>query len=252
MKLTLSYLRAMITIIAVTALTTALAAPPVPITADEAFDAVQMQIDPLEGTVAKVLLVDLRDPVEYFWSGAPAEVTGIHLLDEKKEAIAPDWGKVRLVHEGKFIEYSQDGRYKRTLVAKISHLETEPIAANIPFKFKIGTPPGWEVNPDFTGDIEGLSTSYDVLILYCRTGGRSSAATLDFDTTLFSNVYEIDDPDGANMYGGFSGSKYQGSYNGYVGFPDRLTDGQDHPSVSWSDSGLPIATTVKPIPPPEP
>jgi rhodanese-related sulfurtransferase len=247
MKLILSYLGAMITAVALTASTTAAADPPIPITADEAFDAVQMQVDPATGTAASVVLVDVRDPVEYFFTGAPAQVTKIYLLDEKE--VVPDWGKVRLLHEGKFIEYGLDGRYKRTQVDKISRLEAQVLALNIPFWLR--TPDGWDKTSedDFYLAINELAVDYDVLILYCRTGGRSSLAGDGVDPTLFFTVYEIDDPKGKNGSGGFSGPSYSRAYNGYVGFPGRLTDNQDHPSVSWSDSGLPIATTVMPISP---
>lgn len=239
MKLCVSHLRAAVLVFAATALTTALAVPPTPITADEAFDAV---MDPRNEDVA---LVDLRDPVEYYWSGAPVAVTKIHFLDEKKAPVVPDNGKVRLIEEGKFLEYTIHGRYQRTQVTKIGQLETEQIAINIPFK--IGIPGTWVNNPNFYSDMERLYESgINVVILYCRTGGRSSSAG-EALTTPFTAIYEIDDPNGADQFGGFSGSTYGGVYNGYVGFPGRQTDRQGTPSVSWSDSGLPIATRVNPI-----
>lgn len=247
MKLYLSHLRAAVLVFAATALTTGLttvlAGAPIPITADEAFDAVT---DPNNQDVA---LVDLRDPVEFYWSGAPVAVTQIHFVDEKKAPVAPDYGKVRLIEEGKFLEYSLGGRYQRTQVTKVDQLDTEQIAINIPYK--IGIPGTWITNPNFHTDMDRLRDDYGInmVILYCRTGGRSSSAGAAI-TTPFTNIYEIDDPndpDLGNMHGGFSGSTYGGVYAGYVGFPGRQTDREATPSVSWSDSGLPIAARVHPI-----
>ena len=58
----------------------------------------------------------------------------------------------------------------------------------------------------------------------------------------FDAVYEIDDPtpDSTGDVGGFEGSPYSEVYNGYHGFPGRLTGVQAVPSVSWKDTGLPI------------
>jgi rhodanese-related sulfurtransferase len=243
MRLYLSHLRAAVFVFAATALTTALADAPIPITADEAFDVV---MDPDNQDVA---LVDLRDPVEFYWSGAPVSVTQIHFVDEKKAPVLPDNGKVRLVEEGKFLEYAVDGRHQRTQVTKIGQLDTEQIAINIPFK--IGVPGTWVTNPKFLTDMNRLHHNYgiNVVILYCRTGGRSSSAGAAI-TTPFTQIYEIDDPNDpvlGNMHGGFSGSTYGGVYAGHIGFPGRQTDRQVTPSVSWLDSGLPIATQVQPI-----
>jgi hypothetical protein len=51
---------------------------------------------------------------------------------------------------------------------------------------------------------------------------------------------------GGTYFGGFTGSNYQEAYNGHVGFPGRQTEIEEHPSVSWMDSGLPIVTTTIP------
>lgn len=240
-------LQAIIAGVAVAALGTAIADTPIPITAEEAFDAVTMHLDPETGTSARVALIDIRDPVEYFSSGAAARVNRIHLIDTKKKPIEPDWGKVRLVQEGKHIEYCIDGRYRKTPVVKISRMETYPLARNIPFWRR--TPSGWDQSKtnDFYAAIEDLANDYDVLILYCRTGGRSSLAGSGVDSNRFK-VYEIDaaEKDGQ---GGFSGPAYNNIYNGFNGFPGRPTGRQDYPSVSWSDSGLPITYAFMPINP---
>jgi rhodanese-related sulfurtransferase len=167
----------------------ALATPPIPITADDAFDAVTMEVDPESGNDANVALIDIRDTVEYFSSGAAAKATEIQLLDQDAEGIDPDGDKVRLVQGGKFVEYSVDGRYRRMLVSKISSIRTEPLAFNIPFWRRTATSsaptPEWDKTgeaafyqavSDLVYDEQNELLKYDVLILYCRTGGRSSAA----------------------------------------------------------------------------
>jgi hypothetical protein len=97
-----------------------------------------------------------------------------------------------------------------------------------------------DLNPNFTSEIEALASDYDVIILMCHSGKRTSNCVADFNTSLFKAVYEIDQPDGKNGGGGFQGTSYDNAYNGYRGFPLRKTSFQSHPSVSWSDAGLPI------------
>jgi hypothetical protein len=80
------------------------------ITAEEAFDAVQTQTDPLTGAHANVALVDVRTRAEYFWVGTAAKVNKITLRDAKSQSIVPDLGKVKLLDEGKFLEYAVNGR----------------------------------------------------------------------------------------------------------------------------------------------
>lgn len=215
--------------------------PVIAITADQAFDAVTMGIDPATGSAASVALVDVRDPMEIFWSGAPAAVSEIHQLDGA--SVAPDWGKVRVIEKGKFLEYHVGGSYQRVQVAKVADLSMRQIAVNIPLFFVTTT--GWTPNSAFTPTIQALADSHDVVILFCRTGGRAWRATSMFNTALFDAVYVIDGP-GASQVGGFSGIGYGNAYNGYVGFPGRQTDVRATPSVSWMDAGLPIVTMAPP------
>jgi rhodanese-related sulfurtransferase len=265
-------MHALVPLFAVVAFNPAYADDPIPITADEAFDAVQRQVVPGTDADAIVVLVDVRDPQEILSSGAAAKVNEIAFLNGK-ENVKPDWGEVRLVHDGKFIEYYTDGRYNRVAVDKVEKLTTEAISYNI--KLWDQTETGFDGDSlqstaeAFAEALVGLigETGPDVIILYCRTGGRSSYAgqlilngeykyntvtySSDFFPTSYTGlVYEIDDPDGTNGRGGFSGNEYSNVFNGYAGFPGRLTDTQDVPSASWRDSGLPV-TRAKPLPLPE-
>jgi rhodanese-related sulfurtransferase len=221
------------------------------ITAEEAFDAVQTQTDPLTGADAKVALVDVRTRAEYSWVGTAAKVNKITLQDAKSWPIVPDLGKVKLVDEGKFLEYAVNGRHKRTQVAKVASLDTSPIAINVPYKLWDETTATTPLNPEFGHDIDALAEAgAEVLIVYCRSGSRSSTCGTQIDNEgNFQAVYEIDDPvpGSAGGVGGFEGSPYGEVYNGYHGFPGRLTDVQSVPSVSWKDTGLPIKIGVDPL-----
>jgi len=165
---------------------------PSPITADQAFDAVTMQVDPDTGNPAYVLLVDVRDPGEYLSSGAAAAVEKIHFLRRGK-TVEPKWGKVRLLDNGKFIEYripndhKRYGRsrydhttYQRVRVDEIESIETTPLAYNV--KLWGQTENGWDWSSEavdaFYETLKRLleSEQPDAVILYCRTGGRSSLA----------------------------------------------------------------------------
>lgn len=248
MKPRLSYRWAAVVLAPIAVLSAAVAADPpnlIPITAEQAFDAVTLGADPADGGPADVTLIDIRDPVEIFFSGAPGRVDTISLPDGRE--ITPDDGKVRLLHEGKFVEYRVAGRYQRLQVAKIASLGISQLAVNIPYSFR--TPTGWVPNDQFAGAVQALideAAPYQVVILFCRTGGRSSTAASALDATWFDAVYEIDDPAGGANFGGFTGSNYDKAYNGHVGFPGRQTESEEHPSVSWMDSGLPIVTTTIP------
>jgi rhodanese-related sulfurtransferase len=222
-------------------------APFIPITPDQAFDAVTSGVDPMTGAETTIALVDVRDPMEIFWSGAPAAVDRVLLANDT--TIEPDWGKVRLIDEGKFVEYRVGGEYRRTLVTAVDTVEMHQIAVNVPLWF--WSTEGPVINTDtfaiFVSKMVGLANTYDVLILFCRTGGRAQMAAR-MVAPFFEAIYVIDDPVG-NMVGGFSGMNYENVYNGYVGFPGRQTDVQAKPSASWMDAGLPIVTMVPPITP---
>lgn len=269
MKLVRLCIRVFVPLLAVIAFNSAFADQLYPITAEEAFNAVQRQMDPGTNVPATVILVDVRDPQEVLSSGAAAEVNEIIFLNGRR--IEPDWGKVRLVHNGKFIEYRTDGRYNRVKVDKLKALVTKAIAYNI--KLWDQTESGFD-EATFQADAEAFAASLVdlidktdpvVIIVYCRTGGRSSFAgqlilnglytykDVEYLSDLFpgeymGKVYEIDDPSGINGRGGFSGPDYSNVFNGYAGFPGRLTDTQEVPSASWKDSGLPVKRAAKPLP----
>ncbi|MCU0833037.1 MAG: hypothetical protein MUC77_01195 [Chromatiaceae bacterium] len=99
----------LLAVVTALALTPAFALEPIPVSADEAFDAAATQTDPLTGQPAKVALVDVRSRAEYYWVGTAAKVSEI-VVQGKAAAIKPDDGRVRLIHEGKFLEYTVAGR----------------------------------------------------------------------------------------------------------------------------------------------
>lgn len=217
---------------------------PIPIGAETAFDAVQTQTDPNSGLGTRIALVDVRTKAEYFWVGAACKVDEI--LTISGDIIAPDLGKVILSQSGRFMNYELSGTNKNLLVSKVAEISLSPIALNIPYRYWDEASAELVINPNFSTAVEALASDYDVLIFFCRSGGRSENCLADFDTTLFDGLYEIDQPDGKNGRGGFEGTSYGNVYNGYRGFPERLTGSQPHPSVAWKDAGLPIKTGLKP------
>jgi rhodanese-related sulfurtransferase len=230
---------------------------PIPITADEAFDAVQTGTDPIDPEIAAVVaLVDVRTRAEYFWVGTAAQVDAVVLKGEEDKTVWPDLGKVRLIEEGKFLEYTIDGRYKRTQVEKVAKLETTAIALSIPYQLWDEAAAARVPNPAFTSSIDALAEQgVEVLIVFCKSGGRSTSCIVNLDAEVaekFDAIYEIDEPTGpvtgVHGVGGFEGNAYNQVYNGYVGFPGRLTEIQENPSVSWKDAGLPIKVGVQPPP----
>ena len=219
---------------------------PIPISAEQAFNAVQTQTDPITDEGTSVALVDVRTRAEFFWVGAACQVDEI--ITTKEKSIAPDLGKVFLSRDGRFLNFELNGRNRRLQVRKVSEMLLSPIAINIPYKLWDETTGTSSLSGDFAGDVEALAAAeYDVLIFFCRSGGRSEDCLGDFNTTLFDAIYEIDQPDGKSGRGGFEGTSYSNVFNGYRGFPERLTEIQDHPSVSWKDAGLPIKTSVNPL-----
>jgi rhodanese-related sulfurtransferase len=245
MKLVSVCSRVLPPILATIAWGTAVAEPPIPITAEDAFEAVQMQIDPTTQFDANVVLVDVRDPLEIFSSGAAGAVREIMLTSD--ELIEPDLGRVSLIYDDENMEYALEYDLlevlQRTPVSDVENVVIEPIAINVTFWRR--TESGWKTNAkNFYPVIRRLARDFNVLILYCRTGGRSSLAGDGVDPELFDAVYEIDDPTGQNNgLGGFTGSNYANAYNGYAGFPMRLTT-----PISWVDSGLPVIREAKALP----
>lgn len=218
---------------------------PIPITAEEAFDAVQTQTDPISGESTRVALVDVRTRAEYFWVGTACQVDEIMTITG--EIITPDIGKIILSDNGRFLNFELNGKNRRLQTRKVFNISLTPIAISIPYFLWNEETAGLIANGNFGQDVEALAEDYNVLIFFCRSGGRSEACLEDFDTTPFDAIYEIDQPDGESGYGGFEGTSYSNVYNGYRGFPERLTEIQDHPSVSWKDAGLPMKTSVNPL-----
>ena len=94
--------------------------PPIPITAEQAFDAVQNQSDPISGETKSVALIDVRTRAEYFWVGAACQVEEI--TTSKGDTIVPDNGKVFLTRDGKRIEYELNGKHKKLQLKKWTKL----------------------------------------------------------------------------------------------------------------------------------
>ncbi len=217
---------------------------PVPITADQAFDAYANQEYPItpddpDPDPPNVAIVDVRTTAEYYWVGTCAKVNKI--ITTKGKEIIPDNGKVILRANSRILEFEVDGEPSALNVKHVDEIETSPIARHIPYM--TWDDEGCEKvdNDDFAGEIEALAyEGINVIILMCRSGKRTNGCPASINTGLFKAVYEIDQPDGKDGRGGFQGTSYGDAYNGFRGFPGRETSFQEHESVSWSDAGLPI------------
>lgn len=229
------------------------------INAEAAFDAYLNQKDPQTKTPAKVAIVDVRTKAEYYWVGTCAKVDKIKF--EGLEVI-PTQGKVKLlggsdllrfkvekiINNGEEITPPQEGEWLDPFLIPLNlvkGIETTPIAKNIPYKTWDNSNCQEIINDNFVEEMKDFVSSeeIEVVILMCRSGKRSSdCAALLNDTSSLPDlkVYEIDQPDGKNGRGGFQGTSYDSSYNGYRGSPARKTFFKEHQSASWSDAGLPI------------
>jgi rhodanese-related sulfurtransferase len=221
----------------------------IPITANQAFDAVVQQTDPATGEKKNVALVDVRTTAEYFWVGASARANRITTTSGTE--FLPHNGKVEL-QWGTILHFKAEdhrGRLQTILlpVRDVASIETVDISIHVPTHIWDEASSSKYPNPHFAASLESLSADFDVLILMCRSGKRSN--TRDFDTSLFEAIYEIDDPNGANGHGGFQGTSYNDAFNGYRGYPGRDAYVQDKTSASWSDAGLPVHIGWAPFPP---
>jgi hypothetical protein len=269
------------------AMTPALAAidptGPIPITAEQAFDAVATGCLPdtpeQPGAcygVGKVILVDVRTQTEVDFQGGPAKVDTIVLKDGTE--IVPDLGKAILTQDGKFLEYTLEGKKKNLKVDTVKEVLTSLIGKVAPCStYTPGPNPG---EGKFEPDADGFSAAMTqiaaeagggtlVAITMCNSGGRSTQCPLAFISEeaqdLYALWYEIDragdmyitpeifgtepfvaagaPPPGIHMavLGGYSGSDYGGDYNGIIGFPGRQT--QKQPISGWvvSDPDAPLS-----------
>jgi hypothetical protein len=169
------------------------------------------------------------------------------IITTKGEEIFPVNGKVILRANSRILEFEEvDGEPSALNVKHVYKIETSPIATHIPYKTWDDENCSYyeDVNDDFANEIEALANDegedIDIVIIMCRSGKRTNGCMVCFNFDFFDAVYEIDQPDGEDGRGGFQGTSYGDAYNGFRGFPGRKTSFQEHESVSWSDTGLPI------------
>ena len=150
----------------------------------------------------------------------------------------------------------------------------DPIAVVIPWQIITIDNSGMVTkgnNPDFdTLVLQEFGDDKDqALIVMCRSGKRSTAAAGELEQLGFTNLYEIDNylkegekEDSVGGRGGFQGTSYKNTYDGYRGHPERLPENNSvwkitvetytedinntEDSVSWMDTGLPITQKIDP------
>ena len=239
---------------------------PIPITADEAFDAVATGcIDGVCYGVGKVVLVDVRTESELDFQGGPAKVDSIELKDGT--VIIPDLGKAKLTKDGKFLNYTVNGKKKNLKVDTVKEVVTSLIGKlaacsvydPVEGSFRPDQPGYSAAMAEIADEMDATADGPNVAITMCNSGGRSTQCPLGFlDQDVLARFhawYEIDragemyitpqafglpafveagaPPPGIHMavLGGYSGSDYGGDYNGIIGFPGRQT--QKQPISGW-------------------
>ena len=241
---------------------------PVPVSAEQAFNAVVRGVDPVSGTEygeGKVVLVDVRTRPEYQFQGTAGRVEHIRLFGSEVPVV-PDLGRAILTQGGRALRFTVGGAVREVSVNDVQELLTASISVNIPCAS--WNPDTTQMDPQPESFADGIETLADagvrVLITLCNSGGRSTACVVKFIpdalASRFKAIYEIDQSGKEFVHpehgvhlaglGGFQGSAYRGAYSGYAGFPGRETETQglmgwtsgapSGPSVSWKDSGLPV------------
>ena len=173
---------------------------PIPITAEQAFDAVATGCLPdTPGTeggpgvpaacygVGKVILVDVRTETEVDFQGGPAKVDTIVLKNGTE--IVPDMGKAILTQDGKFLNYTVNGKKKNLKVDTVKEVLTSLIGKVAPCStYTPGPNPGeGKFEPDepgFSAAMEKIAEDAGggtlVAITMCNSGGRSTQCPLAF------------------------------------------------------------------------
>ena len=148
----------------------------------------------------------------------------------------------------------------------------DPIAVVIPWQI-ITIDNSGTVTKEYNSDFDTLvwqefgDDKDQALIVICRSGKRSTAAAEELEQLGFTNLYEIDNylrekEDNVGGRGGFQGTSYKNTYDGYRGHPERLPENNSvwkitvetytedinntEDSVSWMDTGLPITQKIDP------
>ena len=204
---------------------------PIPLTADQTFDAVATGCLPdtpgVPGRcygVGKVVLVDVRTQSELDFQGGPAKVDEIVLKDSKchhhhhhgkghdqdgqctcpGSPIVPDLGKAILTQDGKYLEYKVKGKKQQLKVDTVKEVVTSLIGKLA--ECSAYDPLTSEFRPQadvFTADMARIADEMDavgsgpnVAITMCNSGGRSTQcplAFLELDVQdRFALWYEID------------------------------------------------------------
>ena len=150
----------------------------------------------------------------------------------------------------------------------------DPIAVVIPWQI-ITIDNSGTVNKEDNFDFDTLvlqefgEDNDQALIVMCRSGKRSTGAAEELEGLGFTNLYEIDnylkegeEEGSVGGRGGFQGTSYNNTYDGYRGHPERLPENNSlwkinveiytedinntEDSVSWMDTGLPITQKIDP------
>ncbi len=244
---------------------------PIPITAEQAFDAVKSGCLPdtpeAPGAcygVGKVALVDVRTQEEIDFQGGPGQVDQVAL--KSGITFIPDRNKAKYRVNppgltGQYLEYRLRGIRYLTPVQQIKSVTTSLLAKHASCSVYDGAEGAFRADPPgFSNAMADIAdTGVTVAITMCNSGGRSTQCPLNMlyqeVQDMFTAFYEIDQtgdqyitpaifglpdfvaagapPPGIHMatLGGYSGGAYGGDYNGLIGWPGRRTAYQ--PKTGW-------------------
>ncbi len=241
---------------------------PIPITAEQAFDAVKSGCLPETPQapakcygVGKVALVDVRTQEELDFAGGPGQVDLVTLKTGRTFIPDNNKAKYRVLSDGQYLDYRLRGVRYLTPVQQIKSVATSLLAKHAPCSYYDGEAGAFVADPPtFSAAMAKIAEEGVVVpITMCNSGGRSTQCPLNMlyqeVQDMFTAYYEIDatgdqyitpkifgtppfvdagaPPPGIHMatLGGYSGSAYGGDYNGLIGFPGRLTGFQ--PKTGW-------------------
>jgi len=209
----------------------------------------------------KVIYIDVRTPEEIYWVGVPTQANSVTL--KTSQVLIPDFFITRLVNTGagspEAIEFTVGGVPHSYAPSEIASISMSDIVYNVPVEYVDANTGVKTLNPLWGKQADAIlrETGADRIIFYCRSGQRSSIGCYyefcPFEQ-LFPGIlggqmfaFEVESAI-ENGRGGFQGTDYSNTFNGYRGYPERYTvDSSVSPSAAFMDAGLPMDTGKLPI-----
>jgi len=208
----------------------------------------------------KVIYIDVRTFDETHWVGAPTQANSVTL--QTSQVLIPDYFITHLVNTGagnaEAIEFTVGGVPHSYAPSEIASISMSDITYTVPVEFVDAKTGIKTLNPLFGKEVDAIirETNPDRIIFFCRSGQRSSIGCYYefcpfeqlFPRILGGQAFAFEVESAVqNGRGGFQGTDYSNSFNGYRGYPNRYTDDSSiSPSAAFMDAGLPMDTGLIP------